>query len=118
MMPSLGHKVGVAMLLLVSTTGLSLGPGALPAVAQAQPGTTAESGALQDEMKGINTELERSKNELKLLRAFVVQRLAQPAPSTPVMATVSTADHPLLGRPDAPLTVVEFPVIGWWRSQP
>lgn len=107
-MPSLCHKLTVVMLLLVSTTSLSLGPGAMPALAQAQPGTTSEYGALQDDMQSIKTELEEIKKELKFIREFLVQRLAQPTPSTPVVATVSTADNPMLGKHDAPLTMVEF----------
>ena len=47
-MQSMHHTCAIAVLFLVSLTSLSLGTGAMPAVAQAQPGSTAEYSALKD----------------------------------------------------------------------
>ena len=58
-MQSVCHKFAVAMLFLMSTTSLSLGPGARPAVAQAQPGSTSEYGALKDDVERIKRSEER-----------------------------------------------------------
>ena len=107
-MQSRCHKCAVAMLVLVSTASLSLGPGATPAVAQAQPGSTSEYGALKDDVERIKTDLEEIKKELKLIHDLLVQRLAQPTPSAPTVAALSLSGNPMLGHKDAPLTLVEF----------
>ena len=61
--------------------------------------------------KVTKKELEGVRSELRQLREFLLQRLAQPQASQPparVVAKVAVGDNPTLGRKDAPLTIIEF----------
>ena len=84
---------------------------ALPARAQTPPSPPrAEDPALA----AIRADLERVREELAAVRGEVralrelLQRLAAPAPPARVHATVAIGDNPVLGRRDAPVTIVEF----------
>jgi hypothetical protein len=89
------QKLAVAVLFLVITS-LSLGPEPMPVVAQAESAT--EFGALKEDVERIKADLEEIKKDLKLIREFLMQRLAQ----------VSLSGNPMLGKNDAPITVIEF----------
>jgi protein-disulfide isomerase len=78
----------------------------MPALAQAA--SESQPGTLTEDIARIKAELAEIKKELQLLRQFLVQRLAQPTQSAPTVATVRLAGNPMLGKPDAPLTLIEF----------
>jgi len=105
-MQSVSHTFIVAIVLLVSSAGLSLRTGTAPAFAQGAP--QPESGTLKEDIERIKTGLEDIKKELKLIHEFLVQRLAQPTPSSPAVAKVSLSGNPTLGKSDAPITLIEF----------
>ncbi len=108
-MQSVYQKFSIVMLLLVSVTGLSLLLGAVPVSAQSKPDPISESTTQQDDIATIKADLEEIKKELKSLRQFLVQRLSRPARSNaPVVAEVSLAGNPILGKKDAPITLIEF----------
>jgi protein-disulfide isomerase len=74
----------------------------------------SEVEALKAEVDRLKTEVEGLKSELRLIREVILQRLAQPGqPTTPaprprVVARVSVAGNPTLGKNDAAVTLVEF----------
>lgn len=105
-MQSVCHTFVVAILLLVSSAGLSLRTGTVPAFAQGAP--QPESGTLKEDIERMKADLEDIKRELKLMHQFLIQRLSQPTPSSPVVAKVSLSGNPMLGKSDAPITLIEF----------
>ena len=83
--------------------------GATPLWAQSPPGTPGELGAIKEDLERIKGDLENVKRQLGQLLRLLTQPAAQgapPAPAGPVRA--SLGDVPALGRPDAPVTLVEF----------
>ncbi len=103
-----GLKIWAAILLFV------VGIGAAPAPARAQAGPAprsddADVAALRLEVERLRREVEALQSELRLMREFMLERLAQPSrPSASVEAKVALGDSPMLGKGDAPLTLVEF----------
>jgi protein-disulfide isomerase len=98
-------------LFVVCITTSNLIPGTDLARAGSASGAPSEIGALQEDVERLKTELAEIKKQLADLRQLVSQRAAQPAqPVQPanVMAKVSIADNPSLGKTDAPITVIEF----------
>jgi protein-disulfide isomerase len=98
----------VVMLLVLLSASLSLGSWIASACAESEGVSPSEFGALKDVLESINTSLEDIKKELQLMRELLSQRPPQPTRPADVMATVSLSGRPMLGRPDAPLTLVEF----------
>ena len=94
----------VAMILgLVATTPLW----AQPLWAQSPSGAPGELGAIKADLERIKADLEDVKGQLAQLLRFMTQRAGgPPAPAGPVRA--SLGDAPMMGRPDAPVTLVEF----------
>ncbi len=108
-MPSVYQKLSLVMLLLASISGLSLLPGTAPVLGQEKSSPASESATRQDDIAAIKADLEEIKKELKSLRQFLTQRLSRPARSNaPVAAEVSLAGNPMLGKKDAPITLIEF----------
>ena len=105
-MQSVSHMVVVAIVLLVSSAGLSLRTGTAPAFAQGAP--QPESGTLKEDIERMKADLEDIKRELKSMHQFLVQRLSQTTPSSPSVAKVSLSGNPMLGKSDAPITLIEF----------
>lgn len=94
------------MMLFFMLISLDAGLTSTPAFAQTK--TTSESKDLKDDIDSIKTDLAEIKSELKALRQLLVERLARPSPRAPVVAKVSLAGNPILGKSDAPLTLIEF----------
>jgi protein-disulfide isomerase len=98
----------IVMLSLVCIASASLGPWARLAHAESASSTRSEIGALKEDVEHLKTELAEIKKQLTDLRQLLSQRAAQPAQPANVMAKVSVADNPSLGKSDAPVTVIEF----------
>ena len=81
---------------------------ATPLWAQSPPGAPGELGAIREDLERIKADLENVKRQLGQLLRLLTQPAqgAPPAPAGPVRA--SLGDVPALGRPDAPVTLVEF----------
>jgi len=94
-------EVRPIVLLVVLMLGLVAGP----AGAQAPAGGAGDLGAIKSDLEQIKAELEAVKDQLGQILGLMQQRGAQIAPGR-VRARV--ADAPVLGRPDAPVTLVEF----------
>jgi protein-disulfide isomerase len=84
--------------------------GTAPASAQAPAGGPSELGSIKADLERIKADLESVKTQLgQVLRLLGQQRQAQGAPAQPVTPVrASVADAPVLGRADAPVTIVEF----------
>jgi protein-disulfide isomerase len=94
--------LGVA-LAMSATTGVT------PGLAQSEPATKADVDALKGDLDQIQGELETLKRELRAIRDLLARRGAGRQPArAPVVAKVSIDDDPILGRRDAPVTLVEF----------
>jgi protein-disulfide isomerase len=83
---------------------------AAPAWAQAPQGTPSDLSAIKSDLERIKADLEALKGQLgQVLRLLGQQRQAQSGPAAPgAPVRASIADAPVLGRPDAPVTIVEF----------
>lgn len=81
---------------------------ASPARAQAAQDTTRDPAVAKTDLERIKADLETVKSQLAQVLRLLSQRPVQggAAPSGPVR--VSVADAPVLGRADAPVTIVEF----------
>lgn len=90
---------------LVLIAGLIVGAGAHPAYAAEKPVSESEFRSLKEDLKGIRGDLEELKKEMKLIRQLLGRRSTQTAP---VVATVSVSGNPIMGRKDAPVTLIEF----------
>jgi len=81
----------------------------LAAVASAQaPTARVESEAIKSDLEAIKSELEDVKRQLGQILRLLQPRAAQAPNAPPSHARASVADAPTLGRPDAPVTLVEF----------
>jgi protein-disulfide isomerase len=99
----------VKTILLAAVTVLALVTG--PAWAQTSQASPDELSAIKSDIERIKADLEAVKSQIGQIVRFLSQRQAQgqggpQAPTGPVRASV--ADAPVLGRPDAPVTLVEF----------
>ena len=90
---------------LVLIAGQIVTVGAQPAYAAQKPVSESEFRALKEDLKGIKGDLEELKKEMKLIRQLLLKRSSQ---AGPVVATVSIAGNPIMGKKDAPVTLVEF----------
>lgn len=90
-------------LCLLFITAFSLGPE--PVHAQSSP---SELGTLQKDMETVKNDLAAIKKELSEIRQLLIQRPLQPATPARVMSRVKVGDGYSLGKPDAPVTLVEF----------
>jgi protein-disulfide isomerase len=79
--------------------------GLQPGYGESQP---SELSTLKQDLETIKNDLSIVKKELGEIRQLLTQRPALPAPPANVMSKVSVGDGPSLGKPDAPVTLVEF----------
>jgi len=95
-------RMSMALGLLFITT-LSLG--ARPGHAQSQP---SDLKALKQDLETVKKDLAEIKKALSEMRELLVQRPAPPAQPAQAIAKVNVGRSPSLGKPDAPVTVIEF----------
>jgi protein-disulfide isomerase len=107
-MRSMQYTCLIVMLSLVCIASASLGPQTRLARAESAPGAPSEIGALKEDVERLKTELAEIKKQLADLRQLLSQRPAPARQAPDVTAKVSIADNPSLGKPDAPVTVIEF----------
>ncbi|HLC03213.1 MAG TPA: DsbA family protein [Anaerolineales bacterium] len=88
---------------LIFLTILSLG--ARPGHAQSQP---SDLEALKQDLEIVKKDLEEIKKALSEMRQLLGQRPAPPAQPAQAIVKVNVGGGPGLGKPDAPVTVVEF----------
>ena len=103
------HVCLIVTLFLACLVGVGVGPAVQLAQAQSAAANPTEYKALHDGLERVNAELSEIKKQLAEIRQLLSQRAAQP-PAQPanVTAKVSVTDNPSLGKPDAPVVVVEF----------
>jgi len=94
----------------VLIVGVILGlTAATPLWAQSPPGAPGELGAVKADLERIKADLEDVKHQLAQVLRLMTQRATQGAPTTPAAPVrASLGDVPALGRPTAPVTLVEF----------
>lgn len=96
-------SLGVVLAIL-----LGLGGGVPPVPAQQAAPPASEGDALKREVERLKSEVEALKSELKIIREYLA-RQGRPEPKeTRLISRVSLAGRPLLGKKDAPVTLVEF----------
>jgi protein-disulfide isomerase len=78
------------------------------AAGSARAQSSPEIGALQKDMETVKSDLATIKKDLNEIRQLLMQRPAQAAPAAPTVSTVKVGDGPSLGKPDAPVTLIEF----------
>jgi protein-disulfide isomerase len=98
----------ITIILLGFMTLFSLRSGLGLGVRQATADSQGELGALKDDLASVKNDLAAIKKELSELRQLLAQRPAQAAQPVNVMSKVSVGDGPSLGKPSAPVTLVEF----------
>jgi protein-disulfide isomerase len=93
---------------LIIIAAFSLGVWVVPAFAQLGPGAPSETGALKGELEQMKTALDNITKELELMKQAMSQRLSPSLRPQEVVAHVSLSGRPMLGNPEAPLTLIEF----------
>jgi protein-disulfide isomerase len=97
----------VRMMVLAILAGFTLSAASVSA--QSSPGAPAELDVIKADLERIKSDLEDVKRQLGQILRLVQPRSAQaPAAAPPSRVRASVADAPMLGRPDAPVTLVEF----------
>jgi protein-disulfide isomerase len=84
---------------------IMLSLGARPAHAQSTP---SELEALKQDLETVKKDLAEIKKTLGEMRQLLVQRPAPPAQPAQAIAKLNVGRSPSLGKPDAPVTVIEF----------
>jgi len=79
--------------------------GLQPGRVESQP---SELSTLKQDLETIKQDLAAVKKELSEIRQLLAQRPVQPAQPAHVMSKVSVGDGPSLGKPDAPVILIEF----------
>jgi protein-disulfide isomerase len=102
------HTVTMVLLCLGLMSSASLSLAIAPVRAESALASQAEVEALKQELARVNAVLDSLQKELASLRQLVSPRLAQPTPPADALVTVRLGDHPALGTPEAPLTLIEF----------
>ncbi len=105
-------SVRIVVLLSIVAAVASFWPLALPVAAQSASETGGvDAATLKSDLDKLRQEVEDLRGEVRVIREFLRQRLAQPQPNRPpqrVEATASIGAGPALGSSDAPLTLIEF----------
>jgi protein-disulfide isomerase len=99
-------RMNIALCLLLFSTTISLGAGPT----HAQP-RLSDLEALKQDLETVKKDLGEIKKALSEMRQLLTQRPvppAQSAPAPPAVTKVSVGRSPSLGRPNAPITIVEF----------
>lgn len=104
----LSRKFFGVTLVLAIVAGYSSGVKTPPALAQTETASKSEVEALKRDLENIKRELKAVREQLRAIRQFLQQRRGQPSERTPVVADVSIAGNPMLGKKDAPVTLIEF----------
>ena len=91
--------------LLPALTILAL---ASPARAQAPGDTTIDGTRVPGELERVKADLDTVKSQLAQILRLLSQRTPQGIAASSGPVRTSVADAPILGRPDAPVTLVEF----------
>jgi protein-disulfide isomerase len=105
-MRSVTYTYLIVLLILGFIAITNLAPGA--SQVRAESASPSEVGILKEDVEHIKTDLAEIKKQLVDIRRLLSQRPAQAQRPGNVVAKVSTADNPSLGKPDAPVTIIEF----------
>lgn len=89
----------MASLVLITTLGLGC---------QSESGSETDIATLKSDVERMRTELEDVKEELQRIRQFISRATRQPTQPQRVVADVSIAGNPMMGKKDAPVTLIEF----------
>jgi protein-disulfide isomerase len=82
--------------------------GALSGPAGSAETGTSDLGAVRQDVDALKAEMETIKKQLGEIQKQLAQRPAPPAQADRTIVTMSMGDGPVLGREDAPITIVEF----------
>ncbi|MBI4641847.1 MAG: thioredoxin domain-containing protein, partial [Candidatus Tectomicrobia bacterium] len=114
-MKPIHRKFFIVMLFLMLIAALNLGPGAAPAFTQpaslSQPELDtlkADFQRLKIDLERLKTDLEEVKRELRFIRQSLGQSSSQSTQPGRVVTTVSISGNPIMGKKDAPVTLIEF----------
>ena len=102
------QKFLMAMLFVLMNAGLGLHSELAPAMAESEPVSRSELDTVKDDLERLKANLMGVQKELELMRQQVLQRSPQVMRPPDVTAQVSVSGNPMLGNPEAPLTVIEF----------
>jgi protein-disulfide isomerase len=91
---------------LMSSVGVS--SNAVTARTEPAPASQAEVDALRVELERVRTGLESIQQELASIRQRASHRPAPPVQPAETLVTVRPTGNPMLGSPEAPLTLIEF----------
>jgi protein-disulfide isomerase len=102
------HTSLVVLLCLGLMISASVSLDTAPVLAESTAVSQAQVDALKSEVARVQSSLETIQKDLASLRMLVASRQAPQAPRTDSLVTVRLANHPMLGAPEAPLTLIEF----------
>jgi protein-disulfide isomerase len=105
-MRAIRARFGLTMRVLVIATVLGLG--AVSAFADLDQGPPSGVEALKGELARMKTALDGVIQEQEQLRQLLSRRPSPPSRPPEVVADISLSGSPMLGAPEAPLTLIEF----------
>jgi protein-disulfide isomerase len=85
-----------------------LGMGAAPAVTELGSTPPAEVGALWDQLEQMKTAIDNLIKEPDRIKQPILQHPTLSLRPPEIMVHVNTLGNPMLGNPEAPLTLIEF----------
>lgn len=104
----LTERYVILMLFLTLFAGFGLSVETTPVRAELEAVSKAQFDALIKDIKSIKSDLAGIKKELQVIRQSLSQRPTQAAPPADVVAEVSVSGNPIMGKKDAPITLIEF----------
>jgi protein-disulfide isomerase len=94
----------IRVLMITATLGLGAGP----VCADTKQSPPPDLEALKAELVRMQTALDGVMKEQEQIRQLLAQPPSPPARPSEVLAHVSVSGNPMLGNPEAPLTLIEF----------
>jgi protein-disulfide isomerase len=104
------HRGSRSRIAVLALAVLAIAGVASPGAAQTQPASKSDVAELKTEVERLRREVDGIRGDLRAIRDLLLQRQSRPTGPTapPPPATVSAAGSAMLGRPDAPVVLVEF----------
>jgi protein-disulfide isomerase len=76
--------------------------------AHAEPVSQSELQSLKEDLERTKADVQELKKEIQFIRQILSRSGSQPSQPTPAVAKVRIAGNPVLGRQQAPVTIIEF----------
>ncbi len=101
-------KFFVVILFLTISVGLGSRLATAPAFGQSEPASKSEVDLLKGEIEKLGSEVQSLRGEVKIIREYMLRGGPVPSQGKRIISTVRVLGNPVLGKADAPITMIEF----------